>query len=246
MDQRIVFFNHEVRASKDAGKMKISGYAARYNSLSGDLGGFKERIQPGAFNRILATKPDCVLLFNHDSGKVLGRTTAGTLQLRSDDKGLAFDCDLPNTTHGRDTYESIQRGDIAGCSFAFTVGEPVEAYYSVRQEDDLDAEDQLDDDYDLGLIRGCKQAAPRKQVLVRTLRDFDRLLDVSVVTNPAYVSTSVSARNQQLLVAELRSRVEKARKPIRRSDKPCFEDRIVTRDNRIVARRKHLLAHLLS
>ena len=50
----------EVRSVKNGDKRTITGYAARYNVLSGDLGGFRERIASGAFKRILATKPDVV------------------------------------------------------------------------------------------------------------------------------------------------------------------------------------------
>ena len=68
----------EVRAKKNGDKRTITGYAARYNVLSSDLGGFRERIASGAFKRILATNPDVVCLFNHSDNAVLGRTTAGT------------------------------------------------------------------------------------------------------------------------------------------------------------------------
>jgi uncharacterized protein len=112
---------HELRASKSGDKMTVSGYAATYGTLSKDLGGFRERIAPGAFKRILATNPDVVMLFNHDVNSVLGRTTAGTLRLREDSRGLAFECDLPGTVAGRDVWESVQRGDLNGCSFALKI-----------------------------------------------------------------------------------------------------------------------------
>ena len=86
----------EVRAKKNGDKRTITGYAARHNVLSGDLGGFRERIASGAFKRILATKPDVVCLFNHSDNAVLGRTTAGTLRLSEDSRGLKFECDLPD------------------------------------------------------------------------------------------------------------------------------------------------------
>jgi HK97 family phage prohead protease len=111
------FLATEVRASRGPnGQRRITGYAARYNVLShplpcGDGTTFRERIAPGAFKRILASSPDVICCFNHDSNKVLGRTTAGTLTLSEDDRGLKFTCDLPNTEAGRDCYESVQRGD---------------------------------------------------------------------------------------------------------------------------------------
>src|SRR5258705_12398593 len=118
MEKRILG-THELRASKSGDKMVVKGYAATYGTLSKDLGGFRERIAPGAFRRILSTSPDVVMTFNHDLNTVLGRTTAGTLRLHEDSRGLAFECDLPNTSAGRDVFESIQRGDLHACSFAF-------------------------------------------------------------------------------------------------------------------------------
>jgi uncharacterized protein len=78
---------------RQPGQAAIVGYAARYNRLSLDLGGFREEILPGAFDKILnrqRAKADVVALFNHDSNMVLGRTASGTLELSSDDKGLKY------------------------------------------------------------------------------------------------------------------------------------------------------------
>ena len=100
-------------------KLTINGYAAVFNSLSHDLGGFRERIDPAAFNEVLEN--DVRAAFNHDPSMILGRTSAGTLRLSIDDTGLRYEVDLPNSTMGRDLYESVQRGDIAESSFKFTV-----------------------------------------------------------------------------------------------------------------------------
>jgi HK97 family phage prohead protease len=210
MENRIVRA-HEIRASKSGDKMVVKGYAARYNVLSGVIPpGFRERIMPGAFKRILSTNPDVVCLFNHDQNAVLGRTTAGTLRLREDSKGLAFECDLPNTQAGRETYESVQRGDLNGCSFAFKLGPDMDSLQEEEVEDDS--------------IRGAVKRKIRQ--VVRTIRDFANLFDTSIVTNPAYPGTSVDTRNLAV-AAEMRSRIDAARKPVRShtalftpSDKP--------------------------
>src|SRR5580704_19345656 len=76
----------EIRAKADGSKV-ITGYAAMFNSLSSDLGGFVEVIRAGAFSKCLASNPDVRCLFNH-SDVVLGRTTAGTLRLTEDEVGL--------------------------------------------------------------------------------------------------------------------------------------------------------------
>lgn len=111
----------ELRVSKsDDGKRTLSGYAAVFNSLSEDLGGFREQIKPGAFTRCLRSNPDVSCLHEHDPRQgLLGRTKSGTLRLSEDNIGLRFECDLPNTTLANDVAESIDRGDLDGCSFGF-------------------------------------------------------------------------------------------------------------------------------
>lgn len=107
----------EFRAG-DSGK-KVGGYAAVFNSEV-DIGGwFREVISPGAFKD--AIKGDVRALIDHNSGRVIGRSTAGTLRLAEDKTGLAVEIDLPDTTDGRDIATLIERGDISGMSFGFIV-----------------------------------------------------------------------------------------------------------------------------
>jgi uncharacterized protein len=112
----------ELRAAVDGTTSPgtLTGYAALFNKLSLDLGYFREQLAPGAFSKAL-TRCDVRALFNHDPSAVLGRTSAGTLQLSEDATGLRMECTLPDTTLGRDLAESIRRGDVQGQSFAFTV-----------------------------------------------------------------------------------------------------------------------------
>jgi len=109
----------ELRIVGDKDKPIITGYAAKYNKNSLDMG-FIERITAGAFDDAIV-KSDVRALKNHDPNLLLGRNTNGTLRLKSDSIGLGFEIDAPNTTTGKDTVEEIRRGDITGCSFAFTV-----------------------------------------------------------------------------------------------------------------------------
>src|SRR5882724_9266601 len=205
MEKRILSNAHEIRANKTGDRMSVSGYAARYNVLSHMLKpGFKERIASGAFDRVLATKPDVVALFNHNPDQVLGRTTSGTLRLNADKVGLAFELDLPNTTIGRDVYESVKRNDLNGCSFAFALGERMDEF----SEEDEDEDER-------GLYSSIKRKA--KQI-IRTIRNFKQLLDISIVTTPAYPGTSVDARHE-LVAAECRSRVESFHKPSQNTSK---------------------------
>lgn len=109
----------EVREQGDG--MTFVGYAAKFNSRSENLGGFVETIMPGAFKRSLRSRNDVKLLVNHDAGRVLASTRAGTLRLTEDSVGLKVEADLPNTTDGRDMAELLRRGDLSSMSFGFSV-----------------------------------------------------------------------------------------------------------------------------
>lgn len=108
----------EIRAVDDNGVRHIIGYAAVFNSLSEDLGGFREKIEPGCFTR--ACKEDDVrALRNHNSDYVIARTKSGTLILSEDAHGLKIDAVPPDSQWARDLMASIDRGDIDQMSFGF-------------------------------------------------------------------------------------------------------------------------------
>ena len=106
----------------------LAGYAAVYGQDSREIveGGrkFVERIAPGAFNETLSSGADVKLFYNHDASMPLARTRSGTLKLRSDRNGLAFEATLPETTLGNDVRALLERGDLSGeMSFGFYVSE---------------------------------------------------------------------------------------------------------------------------
>lgn len=110
----------EVREASEESKPVIEGYAAVFDSLSLDLGGFRERIAPGAFTRSVAEN-DIRALWDHDSKYVLGRNKAGTLALGEDERGLRIAVIPPNTVWATDLVQSIRRGDVNQMSFGFYV-----------------------------------------------------------------------------------------------------------------------------
>ena len=118
IETRVGTSEFEIRETGDG--MYFEGYAAVFNSPSEPLP-FIERIAPGAFKRSIDARNDIKLLWNHDTGSVLGSTRAGTLRMFEDERGLKVSAQLPNTSLGRDTAELIRRGDVSAMSFGFSV-----------------------------------------------------------------------------------------------------------------------------
>jgi HK97 family phage prohead protease len=152
----------------------ITGYAAVANSLSEDLGGFKECVANGAFRRSLQSGADVRALINHDPNLIIGRTNHGTLRLLEDPHGLYMSCDVCDTSYGRDLITNVRNQNISQMSFAFTV--------------DDDGEDWIEED--------DPETGERMQV--RILRSVS-LIDISPVVYPAYAATSVSAVDPAVL-----------------------------------------------
>jgi HK97 family phage prohead protease len=156
----------EIRVATGAdGSQVLSGYAIRWNTPSVDLGGFTEICSPGMCTRTLKESPDVLMLRDHNSSQLLGRTTAGTLTLRQDSNGLAFSVTLPNTAIAADTAENIRLGNLDACSFGFNVPSG-----------------------------GDKWSTTPEGAQVRTLLDVN-LAEVSITSFAAYPATSVSLRS---------------------------------------------------
>jgi len=153
-------------------KRKVRGYAAVYGAESENLGGESyrmiETIEPGAFDDVL--KDDVRALFNHDANLILARSKSGTgtLTLGTDERGLFYEFEAPDTQAGRDLMVSLQRGDVDQSSFAFTVSREGQKW----EEETRDG------------------VTPAR----RTITKVSRLYDVSPVTYPAYPAASAALR----------------------------------------------------
>lgn len=162
--------NIETRAghsfSVDDDSRKIEGYAIVFNSLSHDLGGFKEIIKPEAIEGVL--ERSCILaLLNHDESRgILARykNGEGSLELTVDEKGLKYRFESPHTQLGDELVEGIKRGDITTSSFAFTIA-----------EEEWSRSDEGEH--------------------IRTIKKFEQLYDISPVYREAYGDTTVALRN---------------------------------------------------
>lgn len=122
----------EVR-SEEGKPSKITGYASVFDEET-DLGWFREKIARGAFTRTLKERPDVLALFDHDTSMPIGRSSAGTLSISEDSRGLPVEITPPNTTAGRDAVELVRTGHVKGMSFGFRV---LEDKWSVRDGMDL-------------------------------------------------------------------------------------------------------------
>lgn len=172
----------------DEGKQypSLEGYAAVFFNPEERGSEFKldedfyERIIPGAFSRALKEGDSVAALFNHNPDYIIGRSTAGTLKLSQDSKGLRYVVDPPENAIGKYVTMAVERGDVTASSFAFVVDEQV-----LRTE-------QRDG----------------REVLIREIHSL-HLYDISPVVYPAYSSTSVGLSSRSLAVLnEFRSKAK--------------------------------------
>ena len=104
----------------DDGALHIEGYFAVFNSTYQIWDDMSESVAPGAFTETLGG--DVRALIDHETRLVLGRNTAGTLQLREDSHGLWGDILInPDDQDAMNLYARVQRGDVNQCSFGFDI-----------------------------------------------------------------------------------------------------------------------------
>ena len=170
----------------------IQGYALTFDQMSEDLG-FREIISRGALNN--TDFSDVVLNFNHNNNKILARNNKkegpGTLSLTVDEKGLFFDAIPTDTSYARDLIANMESGIVGKCSFIFRV--------------DWSDNDAQTWDWDDG----------KRGFDLRTIHKIAKVFDVSIVTSPAYESTSstIYQRSKDEHIQELeKAKVEEVRK----------------------------------
>jgi HK97 family phage prohead protease len=116
LERRFTSVPVELRTKQDT--HRIGGYAAKFRSMSQNLGGFVEVIAPAFFNDSRSRGwPDVMARYNHDDNMLLGTTGGGTLRLMVDETGLDYEVDLPESRS--DIAELVSRGDVRKSSFAF-------------------------------------------------------------------------------------------------------------------------------
>ncbi len=171
-----------ITLAEESGDQYIEGYALIFNSLSNDLGGFREVILPEALNEEIIKGSDIYCFINHnESSGVLARSRygVGSLSLQVDEKGLKYRFKLGKSYHHQQLAEYLERGEITASSFAFTV-----------LEDEWVNEDGA---------------------YIRKIKKFEKLYDVSPVFEPAYSETEVSLRSLNKF-KELKKKEEELRK----------------------------------
>ena len=165
MDRR--YLNMEnVQTREDGEELFIEGYFAVFNSVYELWPGATESIAPGAFED--SVSDDVRALYNHNTDIVLGRTSAGTMEIKQDSHGLWGRIRVNrNDSDAMNAYARIARGDITGCSFGFDIA---------AQETDY---------RDDGTVHW-------------TITKVAPLYEISPCTFPAYQETVVSARKKEL------------------------------------------------
>jgi hypothetical protein len=199
--QKMEFRSYPFEMRADGETKKIYGYSAVFNELSEDLGGFREKISPGAFRKTIK-KDDIRALFNHDPNYVLGRNINGTLKLKEDEKGLKVEIEPPDTQWARDLLVSISRGDINQMSFGFLV--------EIEEWDNSDKKCPIRTQIETRLFDVSPVTFPaylQTQVGVRTAQDvFNDFISESQVSK--LIEDERKARTQERILRERERKIE--------------------------------------
>lgn len=134
-----------------------------------------EVIAPEAITRELLDMSDIKFNLYHDNSHLLARSNngEGTLRYDIDAEGVTFEFEAPRTPDGDTALELVRRGDISGCSFAFSV-----PYWDSAYVD-----------------REVTHLSDGKVEVLYTVRAILGLHDMSLVVTPAYPDTHAELRD---------------------------------------------------
>lgn len=182
-------------ADGEAPSRTITGYSILFNVPSAPLWSdedseAREVIAPEAVTKEFLDGQDIKMTMFHDSHSLLARSNkgGGTLSYTVDDKGVMFEFTAPNTVDGDKALELVRRGDISGCSFAFTT------HY-------------FDSDF---VERQSKVAANGVNNITYRVKAVTGIYDFTLAANPYYPDTSVEVRE---LTAKLKREQQSATEP---------------------------------
>lgn len=117
---RSVASEFQTRADEGTGDLYISGYFSVFNSNYEIWPGATESVSPEAFDGALSDDIRC--LIDHETRLVLGRNKAGTLDLKTDSRGLWGEVKVNQKDQdAMNLYERVKRGDVNQCSFGFEI-----------------------------------------------------------------------------------------------------------------------------
>lgn len=120
MNRRAVAVDADFQTREADGKRYVDGYFAVFGGRYQLWENAEETIDEGAFD--LNRDTDVRALTNHDTTLVLGRTTAGTLTLSVDERGLCGSVEINEADQDAvNLYERVRRRDVTQCSFGFDI-----------------------------------------------------------------------------------------------------------------------------
>lgn len=185
----------------------IVGYAILFNTPSAPLWSdedeeAREIIAPEAITKEVLDNCDIKFTMFHDRQLILARSKngAGTLSYTVDEKGVAFEFEAPNTADGDKALELVRRGDLAGCSFAFST------HY-----------------WDEAFVARTVEVKDGRAYITYTVKAVTGVYDMTLAADPAYPDTSVEARE---FARDLREAAKPAEPEAPKVDKEKLEKQL--------------------
>ena len=167
------FQPHLREVSEEGGSGRtIEGYAIVFGVESRMLvdywDDYREIIEPGAITEEELAQMDIKMTMWHNREKLLARSNkgVGTLKLSVDKIGVKYEFEAPNTSDGNNALELVKRGDVGGSSFIYWSDESSSVSY-IKDDDDI---------------------------LIRHVKKINMIYDMTIASDPAYIQTSVTAR----------------------------------------------------